>query len=505
MTAAFHMVGARPRGILLPGNDPLFDKVHLLWHFEGPNGANSPIYDHSNYRWGHTNAGGVSFNTGTPKFGLSSGLWDGGDHIRVAGGTVPNIPPFGTDDFTIEMWINHRAIGGTDYIFETRNASGDTNRPAIRLNATKLEYFVSSAARIISSYVPVINTWYHLAVCRVAGQTRMFVNGVQTGATYADANNYTIDVERPLFGADFGANNFFDGFMDEIRITHAGRYPANFTVPAAAFPNYGEKLTLGQALPYLGLETSLRFTLDAAMAGSYKVGNNRWYDVANLLGSTRSGGINFYVGLDATIGSATDPTFNGVENGGSANEYFSFDGGDYFHYDSTNWQFMNELSEDGATWSVFTWIYLPAIPTGGQSIFGTNAGILTDEGVGLFFTTGGNLVAQFSNATGTAALQTNSGTIPLQVGWNAIGYSINEAANRMTFFCNGTTKAFAATFVSPGTTDPASRFQIGARGNAHSPMGAGSRMASFAMWQPLELTQANFEEIFKYTRSVYGL
>jgi len=502
MVAAFHMVGARPRGLTLPNNDPLFDKVNLLWHWEGPDGANSPVYDHSNYRWGHTNAGGVSFSTGQIKFGTTSGLFDGGDHIRI----VPGIAPFGTEDFTIEMWVNHRVVQ-TDFIFDFRGSNSDADRPALRINAGNLEWLgASNVVRLSGPYVPTVGVWYHLAVCRVSGQTRLFVNGVQTGGTLADPTNYTIAGERPRFGADGGGpNNFFDGYMDEVRITRAGRYAANFAVQTAPWPNYGPKLTLGQALPYLGMETNIKFTLDAAMSGSYKPGNNRWYDVSNLLGSTRSGGINFYVGLDATIGSATDPTWNGVENGGSANEYFSFDGGDYFYYDSVNQTWMMQLHEDGAVWSLFTWVYLPAIPTVQQSLFGTNGGILSDQGVGLFFNTGTGLTIQISNGTATPALLQGSGILPLQVGWNAIGFSINEPANRLTFFANGGIKQHPATFTTPSTSDPGYRFQIGARGNAHSPLLAGARMASFAMWDRVELTTANFDEIFNLTRGIYGL
>ena len=501
MTAAFHMVGARPRGTLLPGNDPLFDKVTLLWHWDGPNGANSPVYDHSNYRWGHTNAGGASFSTGAIKFGISSGLFDGADHIRI----VPGIQAIGTSDFTIEMWVNHRVIGNTDYLFDYRGNNADVDRPALRLNATKLEYVVSSAARITSSYVPVVGTWYHLAVCRVAGQTRMFVNGVQTGATYADAHNYTTATERPRFAADgAGPNNFFDGYLDDVRITHAGRYAANFTVPAEAFPNYGEKLTLGQALPYLGLETGIKFTLDAAMSGSHKPGNNRWYDVSNLLGSTRSGGLNFYLGSSATIGAAEDPTWNGVENGGSANEFFSFDGGDRFDFDTSMPSWMDGLHKDGALFSAFTWVYLSSLGVA-QSIFGTHGNNLAGHGAALIIAA--TNVVQFSanNGSGTAALQIGTGTIPLQVGWNAIGFSIHELSQRVNFFVNGTMKQFTNSYVGPSTSPATYRLQIGARGNANLPMAAGSRMASIAMWDQVELTPANFDEIFKYTRSVYGL
>ena len=50
-------------------------------------------------------------------------------------------------------------------------------------------YFVDSSARITGS-TPTLGAWYHIALARSGTSTKLFVNGVQSGSTYSDSNNY---------------------------------------------------------------------------------------------------------------------------------------------------------------------------------------------------------------------------------------------------------------------------------------------------------------------------
>ncbi len=84
------------------------------------------------------------------------------------------------------------------------------------------------------------STWYHIAVCRASGSTKMFINGTQTGSTYTDANNY--GTSAPLgIGTYWSAGSpvttlTLNGYIDDLRITKGyARYTSNFTPPTTTF------------------------------------------------------------------------------------------------------------------------------------------------------------------------------------------------------------------------------------------------------------------------------
>jgi hypothetical protein len=91
--------------------------------------------------------------------------------------------------------------------------------------------------RITGTTSIAANTWYHVAVSRYAGNTRLFVNGVQDGSTYSDSTNYLAVANRPVIGVGGGlAAFFFNGYIDDLRITKGiARYTSNFTPPTTAF------------------------------------------------------------------------------------------------------------------------------------------------------------------------------------------------------------------------------------------------------------------------------
>lgn len=93
---------------------------------------------------------------------------------------------------------------------------------------------------------PETGVWYHVALCRKGGQTRLFINGVMQGLAVADANTYFASttartaVLGQVNGSTFATavnNTRLPGWSDEFRITvGVGRYDTNFTPPSAAFP-----------------------------------------------------------------------------------------------------------------------------------------------------------------------------------------------------------------------------------------------------------------------------
>jgi hypothetical protein len=159
-----------------------------------------------------------------------SGYFDGsGDFL-----TAPSNAAFGygTGDFTIEMWIYPTVISGsTPNIFDQRTAQPQV-APTIYINVGQLIYYTNGLNRITGATL-VAGQWYHIAVCRASGSTRMFLNGVQTGSTYADANNY-INSPVSIFTQGVAGAVYQEGYCGDVRVVKGtALYTTTFTPPTA--------------------------------------------------------------------------------------------------------------------------------------------------------------------------------------------------------------------------------------------------------------------------------
>lgn len=143
---------------------------------------------------------------------------------------------FGTGDFTIEFWYRPDGSTGTKILFDSRAAAG-TVAPCIYVTSNTLRYYTNSADRITGGGLTTA-TQAHIAVSRVSGTTRLFIEGTQTGSSYTDSNNYVNQV-LAIGNVSYGtANTPAQGFIDEVRVTKGvGRYSANFTAPSSPFPD----------------------------------------------------------------------------------------------------------------------------------------------------------------------------------------------------------------------------------------------------------------------------
>jgi hypothetical protein len=202
--------------------------------------TNAGIYDATSKNDLET-VGNAQISTAQSKFGGSSIVLDGtGDYLLPSGAASNNLLALGSGDFTIEFWIRYGSLGDVT-IIDWRPASTNGAYPTLfnDVGTNKLIYYANSATRITSSTVFATNTWYHVAIVRYSGSTKMYVNGVNEGSAYSDANNYLSGALRPMIGANGSGNgsNAMNGFIQDLRITKGvARYTANFTAPTAAFP-----------------------------------------------------------------------------------------------------------------------------------------------------------------------------------------------------------------------------------------------------------------------------
>ena len=174
--------------------------------------------------------------TNLKKYGTGSYYLDGsGDYMYVMGNSTEFV--FGTGDFTIEFWIYFNSITSA-ILYDQRPASTQGLYPVVYVSSNKLVYYTNSADRIVGTTTINAATWYHVAVARANGVTKLFLNGVQEGSNYTDTNSYINAASRPIIGdqgTSIGASPV-NGYYTDIRVTKGyARYTANFTVPSEPF------------------------------------------------------------------------------------------------------------------------------------------------------------------------------------------------------------------------------------------------------------------------------
>lgn len=171
-----------------------------------------------------TNTSGVPY---TPATYSGSGYFDGtGDYLSIADNAALQ---FGTNNFTIEMWVYLNTVSGIHgFISKGLNSVGWS----IVQSGTTL-YFEYTNTGITSTATLVVNKWTHIAVVRSgtgASQTVIYVDGVAAGTGTVSANfNDTYSV---LVGEYRQAGSTFNGYISNVRLVNGTAiYKANFTPP----------------------------------------------------------------------------------------------------------------------------------------------------------------------------------------------------------------------------------------------------------------------------------
>lgn len=189
------------------------------------------LIDNSSNAFTITRNGDVAVKTFNP-FKRNTGqsiYFDGtGDSLFQA--ASPNYT-FGTGDFTIEFWINFTSTSNRQDILWISTAGAATDRLGITWNLTagNLTYYISPtvANAINAAWTPTTGQWYHIALCRSSGNTKLFINGTQSGSTYTDSRNYNSQYALYVGQDSTGLTSMFNGYLRDLRITRYARYTSN--------------------------------------------------------------------------------------------------------------------------------------------------------------------------------------------------------------------------------------------------------------------------------------
>ena len=215
--------------------DPYQANVVALMHMDGTDGSTAFTDVKGNT---FTPAGNAQIDTSQSKFGGASGLFDGsGDYFTS--GAITGMP-LGTGDFTVEFFVRPAIVGsGLAGLLATPSPSGYvTGGLYIRRSGGTIQVLMNAVSTPVAqaSAAWAANVWIHVAVTRESGSVRLFIDGVLQGSATTNTTDLTGTTVR--FGFSTQDAGSYNGWADALRITKGvARYTANFTPPAAPFPN----------------------------------------------------------------------------------------------------------------------------------------------------------------------------------------------------------------------------------------------------------------------------
>jgi len=181
--------------------------------------------------------GNAQIDTTVVKYGTGAMEFDGaGDYLKV---TPSSSFYFGTNDFTIEFWINttvRSSDSGERRIFKLHGPASsvaDQIQLLIDDNSGVIEFY-SNTTVLTGTTAVDDGSWHHIALVRNSGTTTLFIDGSSEDSA-ADTTDYDVSTEpSPIIGSFNGTAGDFNGYIDDLRITKGlARYTTNFTPPGA--------------------------------------------------------------------------------------------------------------------------------------------------------------------------------------------------------------------------------------------------------------------------------
>jgi hypothetical protein len=302
---------------------------------------------------------------------------------------------FGTGDFTVEFWLNLNSTAAARTLYSHLTSASSVNPHLYCAAGGSVRYYTNNADRITGATL-VTGRWYHIAVCRSSGSTQLFIDGVQSGSTYSDSNNYgstaPLGIGTYWSGGAPVTTDTANGYISNLRVVKGTAvYTAAFTPSTSA-------LTAVSG-------TSLLACNGAAITDS------------------SSNNATITVGGDARISS-----LNPFSSVGGWSGYF--DGtGDYLSI-SRNSAFFPVANTD---FTIEAWVYLTATPgaTNAQIIGAGEYGTDADWVLNINSSLTVGMYIQSSNITYTG------GTVTLNT-WTHIAVSRSgTSSNNLKVFVNG--------------------------------------------------------------------
>jgi len=207
----------------------------LMMHMNGVDESTSFI-DSSDAPHILTASGDAQIDTSQSVFGGASGLFLGSSDWVI----VPDHADwdFGTFDMAIDCRVRFSTLAGNQAIISRYTSSSSYFYWALEGNAIRFRDFGGSIdfSRTVASMGMVADTWYHLAITRSGSNFRLFLNGVQQGATYVQAAGFVARAVDLLVGSFPTYAYHLNANVDELRISVGDpRWITDFTPPTSEY------------------------------------------------------------------------------------------------------------------------------------------------------------------------------------------------------------------------------------------------------------------------------
>jgi len=231
---------ARYSSTFTPATTPFVNDSNtlLLLHMNGTSGSTSfPDDAGSRSRQGISIVGSPTISTAQSKIGSSS-YYQPGTATNYA--VVGNNSTLDLSDFTIEFWwynTGNLPNGGGLTPFINSNVLF-----YIGWNSGYVYDVYAGGSKVSLSYSVSLsqNTWYHVAFQRSGSTITVWHNGSQvtSGSGYTGTLGSTWDIGK------YSSGYFWQGYLDEIRVSKVARYSSTFTPSTTAFTNDSDTVML---------------------------------------------------------------------------------------------------------------------------------------------------------------------------------------------------------------------------------------------------------------------
>lgn len=220
-------------------NTTLDSYTKLLLHMDGADGGT--IFIDSSGQ-GHIVGANGNANTSINevKFGNASAGFDGvASYLNVSDSDDWD---FGTDDFTIDFWVNFNNLSKFNYLLTNWDATGFNGWGYRYSNDGEIYFYGSDGGtpNVITSGASLSEgVWTHVALVRSGTNLNIYINGLSKGSS-SSADSVQASSSELKIGISYnGAASPLDGYIDELRITKGiARWTGNFTVPDFPYGYY---------------------------------------------------------------------------------------------------------------------------------------------------------------------------------------------------------------------------------------------------------------------------
>lgn len=193
---------------------------------------------------------------------------------------------FGTNNFTVEAWINLTQAQNSQYVIDTRNTGQTTGWSFEFGPTTPGEFTWYNGSTLIlqdpSSTDISTSTWQHVAYVRNGTQGTLYRNGISV-ISAPDSTNYSVASTLAYIGSRYSpaAGDYMTGNITNLRIVNGQAvYTGNFIPPVGALqPISGTVLLLNSVSPSTYLKDSgpANFTLTAVGTPTYSTSTNVFF------------------------------------------------------------------------------------------------------------------------------------------------------------------------------------------------------------------------------------